>query len=152
MSTLTDHLQLVKPDTTDNITPAGFNQNFDKIDEAIFDLQTDYIVAQGIQNGWTYRRWASGVMECWTRTNQTTKNFNNTGCTHYESEFGNFDSGFTFIEEPVILATFGVYATLESYIKYASASTTGVDVYGYNNGKVGAKCWFSIHLMGRWKE
>lgn len=151
MATMTANLQLVKPELTDNISPAGFNKNFDIIDEEITGLKTDYVVAQGQQNDWIYRRWASGVLECWTRSNQTSKNFNNTGCSHYESSLGTYESGFTFVEDPVILATYGVYGTVGAYVKYASASTTVVDVYGWNDGKVGRNCWFSVHLIGRWK-
>ena len=33
--------------------------------ELLEDLGADYIVEQGTSDGWTYRKWASGVAECW---------------------------------------------------------------------------------------
>ena len=65
MSTTTAKLGLIKPSLTDIVSPTAFNQNFDIIDEEISELKTDYIIAQGVQGIWTYRRWASGIAECW---------------------------------------------------------------------------------------
>ena len=31
----------------------------------------DYVVAQGISGNWTYRKWNSGVAECWAKITQT---------------------------------------------------------------------------------
>ena len=33
--------------------------------ELLADMCADYIVEQGISGGWRYRKWASGVAECW---------------------------------------------------------------------------------------
>lgn len=33
--------------------------------ELLADLGADYIVEQGISGGWRYRKWASGLAECW---------------------------------------------------------------------------------------
>lgn len=33
--------------------------------ELLEDLGADYIVEQGISGGWRYRKWASGLAECW---------------------------------------------------------------------------------------
>lgn len=65
MSTTTTKLGLIKPSLTDSISPTAFNQNFDILDDEVSELKTDYIVAQGVQGIWTYRRWASGIAECW---------------------------------------------------------------------------------------
>lgn len=34
-------------------------------------LQCDFIVEKGTSGVWTYRKWASGVVECWATTNVT---------------------------------------------------------------------------------
>lgn len=36
-------------------------------EEPIFFEGDDYIEEQGITNGWTYRKWNSGIYECWKR-------------------------------------------------------------------------------------
>lgn len=39
--------------------------------ELLADLGADYIVEQGTSGGWLYRKWASGVAECWAKITQT---------------------------------------------------------------------------------
>ena len=39
--------------------------------ELLEDLGADYIVEQGTSDGWAYRKWASGVAECWAKITQT---------------------------------------------------------------------------------
>ena len=39
--------------------------------ELLEDLGADYIVEQGKSGIWTYRKWASGVAECWAKITQT---------------------------------------------------------------------------------
>lgn len=36
--------------------------------EAVLKLEKDYIVEQGTSGIWTYRKWASGIAECWGTT------------------------------------------------------------------------------------
>lgn len=63
MSSVTDNFQLVKYDASDKITPVGYNNNFDKIDNILGELKMDYVVAQGSSGIWYYRKWASGMIE-----------------------------------------------------------------------------------------
>lgn len=42
---------------------------------AINELATDYIIEQGTSGFWNYRKWNSGVAECWGRTTQSNKSF-----------------------------------------------------------------------------
>lgn len=72
MASLTSNLKMNKYDGDDKISPAGYNDNFDILDSAINNLRNDYIVAQGIQNGWIYRRWNSGIVEQWKSTGKFT--------------------------------------------------------------------------------
>lgn len=34
---------------------------------SLFGLQNDYVTEQGTSGAWTYRKWNSGVAECWSR-------------------------------------------------------------------------------------
>ena len=43
MATYTTHLKLKKPDSTDIISPAPFNDNFDTIDTAIHNIPVDFV-------------------------------------------------------------------------------------------------------------
>ncbi len=39
--------------------------------ELLADLGADYIVEQGTSNGWAYRKWSSGIAECWLLESKT---------------------------------------------------------------------------------
>lgn len=64
MATITSNLRLTKIDVDDYISPIVINENIEKIDEAFGNISIDYVVAQGVQGDWIYRRWASGLAEC----------------------------------------------------------------------------------------
>lgn len=63
MSTTTSNLELIKYESTDNVSPLGYNLNFDKIDSEIANLKSDYIVNTGTNDNWTWRKWNSGRCE-----------------------------------------------------------------------------------------
>lgn len=69
-----------------NTTSASVSMNlrvdilWAKVDGASASFQTDYIVEQGTSGNWTYRKWNSGIAECWGEYKTT--------ITHYVSVFG----------------------------------------------------------------
>lgn len=65
MTTVTSRYGFKKPEITDNMSPTPFNENFDKVESVLEDISLDYIVAYGKQGVWDYRRWSSGIAECW---------------------------------------------------------------------------------------
>ena len=149
MSTLTPHLQLTKPDMNENVSPKDFNQNFDVIDEEVHELKTDYVVAQGIQKGWGYRRWSSGIAECWCLHEQKTRN--DYGVGHTFCTVGNYPV--IFVSKPVITATFGIDGKPQGSIAHCESSTTSPNISANNSGSgINVNCWFNIYAIGRWKE
>ena len=128
MSTLTEHLELIKPDITDNASPQPFNQNMDKLDAEITELKTDYIVAQGRQGIWTYRRWANGMAECWIEeykppTITFTSAWSSVALyTAYVTSPGNYP--FKFKKAPIVIPT------------WASASTYSCPIWAKPNGSL----------------
>lgn len=110
-------------------------------------LISDHVVEQGTSGIWTYRKWASGIAECWCNYALTVKYI-----------YGNYVNGsiawpFTFVgQEPNANVTFGVEDTVSSYLAYCGTSTTQINVYGYvPSNMAGTKCWFHITAIGRWK-
>ena len=61
----------VATDAADGLLSAEDKQKYDEYDERIsaivgtFEDPVDYIVEQGKSGSWTYRKWNSGVSECW---------------------------------------------------------------------------------------
>ena len=49
------------------------------------DNTKDYVVEQGTSNYWTYRKWNSGVAECWKTVDTSTGAFSGTSPTFYVS-------------------------------------------------------------------
>ena len=148
MATLTPNLQLIKPDGTDSIDIGSLNNNFDIIDDEINALKEDYVVAHGIQGGWYWKRWASGIGECWCRHAQkTNQNYgtNYTVCTASKYPF-------TFVESPVISVNFSIVGRPFGSVAHADTSLTGPDVFADNQGQApGLDCVFNLRVIGRWK-
>lgn len=61
----------IATDNIDGLLSANDKKKYDEYDERIsalvgtFEEPVDYIVEQGKSGSWTYRKWNSGVSECW---------------------------------------------------------------------------------------
>ena len=154
MATLTPNLQLIKPDGTDNISISDLNSNFETIDQAITDIKVDYVIAQGVQNGWTYRRWASGIQECWARVPVSFTTNIGWG-TMYRTEVGLYKQTYpvTFVSTPTLIRSFdsdsGTSWALAS--SGASASSTGGTMFANPVKGSSERGYLSFHAKGRWK-
>ena len=114
----------------------------------------DYVVEQGVSDGWRYRKWNSGVAECWrseaSRSYAMTQAY---GSMYYCTASYSFPSGLSFISAPTVTMTrcggndgtgiitasiFGVTATTVSYFVMNPVSAT-------------VNCSFAFNCMGRWK-
>lgn len=121
--------------------------------ELLADLGADYIVEQGTSDGWAYRKWASGVAECWAKITQTVTpggawagtlnltpyvitvttpiEFTGIDCVNASAYVG---SGHTI--------TSSVSATTPNKISIPALSV-------YLTGQQGCRAY--VHVMGRWK-
>lgn len=61
---LTNILNEIFPATSDDMTPAQI-EDFVQSLNAVATSSVDYIVEQGQDGMWTYRKWNSGIAECW---------------------------------------------------------------------------------------
>lgn len=154
MSTTTAKLGLIKPDLTDNVDPTVFNSNFETIDEKITEISVDYVVSTGVQNGWTYRRWASGLMDCYARIRvsfTTNVKWHNI----YRSEVGLFNQTYPipFVDTPVLVRSFD--STVGTSWALASSGATKTSTGGtmFANPSPNAKesGYLSFFAQGRWK-
>lgn len=152
MSTLTDHLQLVKPDISEGVSPSGFNRNFDKIDEAIFELENDYVVDQGEQNGWIYRRWASGIVEQWKTTDFYTVPPRSGVFTDIQlpvpMAFSNYNVQLSLTRGKNDQASFWTWINLLSCRQTVNSFT----IHTFNDGTNTVTIAAHISIKGRWKE
>ena len=114
----------------------------------------DYVVELGTSGIWTYRKWSSGVAECWGVASFTPSSPNTEGSLYYKYVSTNFPSGL-FTAQPTVQATTSV-----GWISGITTHPTGVTSATYSgylwaadsHAMNGNYSWaVSISARGRWK-
>lgn len=111
----------------------------------------DYVVEKGASGDWTYRKWNSGVAECWRTIadNRPSTAFSATGSVYYRNVTGiGFPSGlFTARPKVVVNADFN---------NVGSASAIGVSATGFTITELSAvstarAVTLDIYAVGTWR-
>lgn len=117
------------------------------------DLAADYIVSQGTSGIWTYRKWASGVAECWLESELTltgstpVANMNDSAYLSYVD----VDLPFTFKTQPRAVAN-GVLGTGTGFVNvWCRNGYNEITVYVTGNQNSAAITIRSMIVTGRWK-
>lgn len=117
------------------------------------DLAADYIVGQGTSGIWTYRKWASGVAECWLESELTltgstpVANMNDSAYLSYVD----VDLPFTFKTQPRAVAN-GVLGTGTGFVNvWCRNGYNEITVYVTGNQNNAAITIRSMIVTGRWK-
>ena len=117
------------------------------------DLAADYIVSQGTSGNWTYRKWASGVAECWleselTLTGSTPVAYMNDSAYY---SYATFDLPFTFKAQPRSVAE-GSLGTGMGFVNVLVGSGySEITAYVTGNQNSAAITIRSMIVTGRWK-
>lgn len=117
------------------------------------DLAADYIVSQGASGIWTFRKWASGVAECWleselTLTGSTPVAYMNDSAYY---SYATFDLPFTFKTQPRAVAD-GVLGTGMGFVNVLVGSGySEITAYVTGNQNSAAITIRSMIVTGRWK-
>ena len=109
----------------------------------------DYIVEQGTSGIWTYRKWASGIAECWGRQISTEKSiYDDTYCVVNETLPPNL-----FIVDPSVNCSGFQLKTISSYIAMVTTSTTLCSAYMKCANPINDEyfCWVYFDVKGIWK-
>lgn len=109
----------------------------------------DIIVEQGRSGAWTYRKWASGVAECWgIPSKSVTSSGTFLGANAYSTYFALPSGLFTSVDAANANPRVGSNYAIPAYIA-ASAAQINVDVLSNNSGTAE----FSAHISvrGWWK-
>ena len=121
--------------------------------ELLADLGADYIVEQGTSDGWAYRKWASGVAECWAKITQTV--------TPGDAWEGTLNLApyvitvttpieFTGIDCVNASAYVGNGHTITSWVSDTPPNEISIPALSlYLTGQ--QECRAYVHVMGRWK-
>lgn len=135
----------------------------DELDDFIDDLnvggapieltQVDWIVEQGTDGIWTYRKWQSGIAECWGNTGIVTvlnyNTYNNMYGYMYEVAFPQD----LFSSVPVVAysAYVGNGFALTGSINTGGYSTTSFRMYALGSASGSQPTRWVIEAKGRWK-
>lgn len=112
----------------------------------------DYVIDYGTEGIWTYRKWSSGIAECWGTYNGTHG--------HYSTAFGGYGYNTGDINYPTNLfidvpeqfvsvridGGFGIYA---GDVNTSTASTTRI--YAISSASGSQPLTAKIHAIGKWK-
>lgn len=139
------------------------NAEIDAITNVATTPVADYVVEQGTSGVWTYRKWNSGIAECWCRTTKTLTAGSVWSSPVYYYQFDSIAYPFTFVSVPTEHSSpingenaFWTYkeSAASSGFSTANNTTTATARYGllklnaFNNG---ATATISIVVKGRWK-
>lgn len=136
-------------DLADEPIEEGTPLNAINMNKLLNKEDNDYIVEQGTSGIWTYRRWSSGVAECWGRAFSTTPVTDTPEYCIANIEL----PPDLFIVDPIPNCSGFQFKTLTSYISMTVSSTTHCTAYMkcYNPVNEDFFCWFFFNIKGRWK-
>lgn len=150
---------------TRNLTQAEYNAltTAEKNDGTIYFIsdgiptlrqEVDYVVDEGIDGIWTYRKWASGIAECWGQKTETNKSTTAWGSWYYVqiSETAYPQGLFTSVKH-VSGTVRWTNGSLISNVEATGSTTTAPRITGVRPTNVStsgdaAGTW---HAIGRWK-
>lgn len=117
----------------------------------------DFLVGQGVYNGWNYRMWDSGALECWRRL-QITADVNSSWGSLYTSGAlynTNLSYPYTFVELPVLtvsLMPFGAGGVIMTPGgSYGSTTETGSFEIMRGTAVSNGSFLLSYYAIGKWK-
>lgn len=138
MGSLTKNLNLKTFDGSEYVSYKDINTNFETLD----NVGVDYIIEQGTSGNWSYRKYKSGISECWGKFNfaaTTTQ-----GAVHAPITFP-----YSFKEAPVVTLSAGVEGRNDAYLRYTNCTTTTIDCYVNKNTKDNKSYWVFARVIGR---
>lgn len=114
----------------------------------------DYITAQGTSNGWVYRKWNSGISECWGNFSHSSVSISSkSGNAWYSGEiYETFPSGL-FNASPVycdVSANPNAGVSFEVASGLSSTRTQAIYLMRLE-GSATVSVWLQIHAIGTWK-
>lgn len=125
-----------------------------ELQDSIADAKADYIVEQGTDGIWTYRKWNSGIAECWgTYTGTVSYTSNSGACGGYRATIQSISFPFEFISSPSATATHnGNSTTYYGAVANVSTWATGLAIaLDRGNSQSNVPISVTIFAKGTWK-
>lgn len=114
--------------------------------------QADYVIEQGIDGIWTYRKWNSGIAECWGSDTTSSSAGSAEGNVYWSRSNTYSFPGSLFIAAPTVDISVGCGT---SYLTWASINTLTKDAvawyYVHDTSTAKSTIYNNITAKGRWK-
>ena len=108
----------------------------------------DYVVEQGISGIWTYRKWNSGIAECWSiSADSSAEAFAATGNVYYRAHTISLPT--LFLSAPMALATVRSGNVMSCSASANDASTVSITVM--SAAAEARVVTYQVVAYGRWK-
>lgn len=154
MSTLSENLGLVKPESGDNVDLSVINENYDILDDEIHALKKDPIVDRKTINGWEVYYYNSGEVECYKKINTGSINATSGACGMNRSVLMTENLPVTMLTPPMVFlsATIKDVANKLTTAMLSAITNTNFSYYVLVNGSQKNKV-FEVNALvkGRWK-
>ena len=113
---------------------------------------TDFIVEQGTSGRWTYRKWNSGVAECWAYFKYTSVAMTTLeGYGYYAPlKTENFPSGLFYSAAPVVTVGAELNGSLGGFT-ISTTSKTSMSGYLWATKSATRNVYLHVHAVGNWK-
>ena len=151
--------------TTTNVNPLKINYFTDKnqyelkksaSDQLFFlpdNTTSDFIVDEDLAGEWKWRKWNSGIAECWRQISITATNYNTWNGGYGYRISWQFPSNF-FIEPPIFtysMSVSGATAVVTGTITPTPSATGTNWIYGWANVSGSRTVTGFIQAKGKWK-
>lgn len=117
-------------------------------------IKVDYVVEQHFSTGssdpWNYRKWNSGMAECWRSYSGTNSTSGAVLGGYYAVVSFNFPSGLFISEPPLVLAS-GRQGTGISMVCARDASKTSTIIHILTNQSGSNSLIVRLYAIGKWK-
>lgn len=126
------------------------------LDEVLPSVAVDYIVEQGTDGIWTYRKWNSGIAECWGVMSVTVTSWTQWGGTYYSNPYNNYANypNGLFVASPILTATPKGSSMDAWLISNTAGDASRTDAYYFGRGASVSGSNVKLiyfHAIGRWK-
>lgn len=112
----------------------------------------DAVIEQGTSGIWTYRKWSSGIAECWGIKASTSYAITGTwGQGKYASTTQTYPSNL-FVAAPVVTINKCSSGSGLIWASVSSNTASQVNFYVCDTSSQTVSCQFSLYAIGRWKS
>ncbi len=118
----------------------------------------DFVVEQGTKDGWTYRKWNSGLAECWKTLTHVTTVATSWNAMYVGNATQRQNYPFSFIEKPVEIVTLTsggsmgfIYPEQSGHGVNGASASARYNVASLSSITTNATFYFNYQVTGKWR-